>query len=298
MKKEKQLAYVSLALVSIIWGTTFVAARVGAQQMPGFFVAGVRQFVSGLLVVAYFLWRGYQLPSWPVLKQLSVQGILLLCIANGLLTWSLEYISGGLAAVIVALVPLFVAFFTARLCKGRSITRWMIAGWVTGFIGIVFIFSDYVHAWKDAGFIIGVVLALISVLAWSYGTVYATKTKPAVDILFSAGLQMLIAGVLMLLICVFTGQYMFLGNASQNGWLALIYLVVFGSLIAYSAYAFALSKLPATQVSLYAYINPIVAVALGWALLSEEINKHMLVGALITLSGVYIVNHEIKKQAK
>lgn len=296
MKREKQLAYLSLGLVSILWGTTYVAARIGAQQMPGFFVAGLRQFFSGLVVVAYFLARGYKMPEWSVIRQLSVQGILLLCIANGLITWSMEYISGGLAAIIVALVPLFVAFFTARLCRHQQITRWMIVGWITGFAGIVVIFYDYLGALHNTRFVLGVVLAFISVLSWSYGTVYAARTRPAVDILFSAGLQMLIAGVIMLLICVFTGQYVFLGNASRDAWLALLYLVVFGSLIAYSAYAFALSKLPATQVSLYAYINPIVAVGLGWAMLSEEMNLQMLMGALITLTGVYLVNHEIKKQ--
>ena len=93
MKKELHKAYIALGLVSFFWGTTYIAARIGTQHMPGLFVAGIRQFLSGLILVGFFLLRGYQLPEWKVLKRISVQGIFLLCISNGLLTWSLEYIS-------------------------------------------------------------------------------------------------------------------------------------------------------------------------------------------------------------
>jgi drug/metabolite transporter (DMT)-like permease len=109
------------------------------------------------------------------------------------------------------------------------------------------------------------------------------------------GLQMLIAGILMLIVCGITGKYSNLATAGQSSILALVYLILFGSLLAYSAYVFAISKLPATQVSVYAYINPIVAVIFGWLLLAEKMNLVMLLGMLITLGGVYIVNHESKK---
>src|SRR5882672_8336184 len=108
MKKELNKAYIALGLVSFFWGTTYIAARIGAQHMPGLFVSGIRQFLSGSILVGFFLLKGRQLPAWEVLKRISVQSIFLLCIANGLLTWSVEYISGGLAAIIAALVPLFI----------------------------------------------------------------------------------------------------------------------------------------------------------------------------------------------
>jgi drug/metabolite transporter (DMT)-like permease len=140
-----------------------------------------------------------------------------------------------------------------------------------------------------------VVLALLSTLSWSFGTVYTAKQKPPIDIMFSVGLQMLIAGIIILIVCGITGKYINLASAGQDSWLAISYLVVFGSLVAYSAYVFAISKLPATLVSIYAYINPVVAVLLGWILLSEKMNANMLLGTLITLGGVYLVNHEFKK---
>lgn len=295
MKKETRNAYIALGLVSFFWGTTYVASRVGAQEIPGLYMAAVRQFISGLLLVVFFLAKGYKLPEWKVIKQISVQGIFLLCIANGLLTWALEYISGGLAAIIVALVPLFIALFTLLFTKCATITRKMLAGLLLGFAGVLTIFSDYMGELKKESFVFGVVLALISVLSWSFGTVYTSRKKPVIDILFGVGLQMFIAGILMLIACYGFGQYTNLADTSYQSWIALLYLIVFGSLIAYSAYVFAISKLPATQVSVYAYINPLVAVLLGWLLLSEKLNAVMLLGMLITLSGVLLVNREFKK---
>ncbi len=295
MKRDVQKAYIALGLVSFFWGTTYVAARVGAQEIPGLFMAGVRQFISGLILVSFFLFRGYKLPGLKELKSISVQGIFLLCIANGLLTWAMEYISGGLAAIIVALVPLFIALFSIWLSGCAKITRRMIAGLVIGFAGILLIFSDYTGEMHNSHFLFGVGLALVSVVSWSFGTVYTAKQKSSTSILFSVGLQMFIAGIIMLLVCGVTGKYTNLASAGQETWIALLYLIVFGSLIAYSAFVFAIRKLPPTLVSVYAYINPVVAVGLGWLLLSEKMNGIMGAGILITLAGVFLVNRESKK---
>ena len=295
MKKELQKAYIALGLVSFFWGTTYVAARVGAQQMPGLYIAGLRQFISGMILVVFFLARGYKLPGWKELKKISIQGFFLLCIANGLLTWAMEYISGGLAAIIVALVPLFIALFSVWLSAVTKISKLMLAGLVIGFAGVLLIFYDYMGQAQNKHFLFGVGLSLVSVLSWSFGTVYTSKQKSSIHILFNVGLQMLIAGVIMLIVCAITGKYVNLARASQDSLLALLYLIVFGSLVAYSAFVFAISKLPATQVSVYAYINPVVAVGLGWLLLSEKMNLSMITGMLITLAGVYLVNREFKK---
>ena len=295
MKRETNRAYIALGLVSFFWGTTYIAARIGAQHMPGLFVSGVRQFSSGLILVSFFLARGYSIPAWETLKKISLQAILLLAIANGLLTWSLEYITSGLAAIIAALVPLFITIFTIWLSSCTRITRWMIIGMLIGFGGILTIFYNYLGQLHSKSFVFGVALALLSTLSWSFGTVYTSKQKLSTDILFAVGLQMLVAGVTILIVCGLTGKYVNLADTGQATWLALAYLVVFGSLLAYSAYVFAISKLPPAQVSIYAYINPIVAVGLGWLLLQEKMNANMAFGTVITLSGVWLVNKEFKK---
>lgn len=295
MKKDLHKAYIALGIVSFFWGTTYVAAKVGTEEMPGLFVAGIRQLLSGLILVSFFLLRGYKLPGLQVMKQISLQGFFLLCIANGALTWAMEYISGGLAAIIAAMVPLFIALFSVWLSNCAKLTRWMLAGLLIGFTGIVIIFSDYLGQMQSRSFVFGVMLALISVLSWSFGTVYTSRNKPAIDVLFNVGLQMLVAGTVMLLVCAVTGKYVNLTETGQQSWMAISYLVVFGSLLAYTAYVFAISKLPPTLVSVYAYINPLVAVVLGWLLLAEKMNMTMLFGTLVTLAGVYLVNREYKR---
>src|SRR5688572_10450663 len=178
MKKELMRAYIALGLVSFFWGTTYIATRIGTREMPGLFVSGIRQLLSGSILVGFFLLRGYSLPGWKELKRISVQGIFLICIANGLLTWSLEYITGGLAAIIASLVPLFIVLFTILLSRCAKITRWMIIGLVVGFIGVLTIFYDYLGQMQNRSFLFGVVLALISTLSWSFGTVYTARQKP------------------------------------------------------------------------------------------------------------------------
>lgn len=296
MKKELQKGYTALIIVSFFWGTTYIASRIGAQHMPGLFVSGVRQFSSGLIMVSFFLIKGFQLPTKSDLKKISLQGIFLLCIANGLLTWSLEYISSGLAAIISALVPLFIALFSIMISNCAKLTRLMIAGLLIGFIGILTIFYNYIEMFANGRFIIGIVLALLAVLSWSFGTVYTAKQKISIDILFNVGLQMLIAGLVMLVICFSSGKYVNLATTGHATWYALLYLIFFGLLLAYSAYVIAITHLPPTLVSIYAYINPVVAVSLGWLLLQEKMNVSMIFGTLIVLSGVYLVNSEFRKQ--
>lgn len=296
MKKELQTGYIAVAVVSFFWGTTYIAARIGAQHMPGLFLSGVRQFSSGSILVGFFLLRGYKLPAWNELKKISLQGILLLCIANGSLTWSLQYISSGLAAVIAALVPLFIALFSIWLSKCAQMTKWMIGGLLIGFAGVLTIFYDYLNLLKNGSFVTGISLAFLSTLAWSFGTVYSSQQKTSIAILFNVGLQMLAGGSVMLLICFVSGQYINLIDAGGSALYALLYLISFGSLLAYSSYVIAINKLPPTLVSVYAYINPVVAIVLGWLLLQEKMNVHMIFGTIITLTGVFLVKREFKKQ--
>lgn len=296
MKKDTRRGYIALIIVSFFWGTTYVASKIGTGYMPGLFVSGVRQFLSGLLMVTFFLCKGYSIPSWTDLKKISIQGLFLLCIANGLLTWAIEFISSGLAAIIAGLVPIFIALFSILLTKSARITKWMFAGLLIGMLGVCTIFYNYLGQLANKSFILGISMALIATLSWSFGTVYTSKQKSTVSILFSVGLQMLISGIVLLIVCFSTGKYVNLAQTPHNSWYALIYLIFFGSLLAYSAYVFAITKLPPTLVSVYAYINPVVAVLLGWMLLREKMNVNMILGTLIILYGVYLVNREFKKQ--
>ena len=296
MDKELKKAYIALAIVSLVWGTTYLASRISALQIPGLFVSGMRQFISGLILVGYFKARGFSWPDKAAFTKIFIQGILLLCISNGLSTWSVQYISSGLASIISALVPLFIAFFSICFFKATRFTLQILIGVCIGFLGVVIIFYDHINQLFDVKFSFGIGLSLAATVSWAFGSVYASKNKPSINILYSVGLQMLIAGICMLIICLISGEYINLFNAEHNALLSLLYLILFGSLITYSAYAFAISKLSPTQVSIYAYINPIVAIVLGWLLLNESLSINILLGALVTLVGIYLVNTDFKKQ--
>lgn len=296
MKAEKRKAYIALAWVSFFWGTTYLASKISAHAIPGLFVSGVRQTVSGLVLVAYFKSMGYEWPdkkSWGII---AAQGFFLLCIANGLLTWSMEYIDSGLGAIIAGLVPLFVALFSILLLRFARFTPLMVAGLVIGFGGIVTIFYEHFSQLLNPKYATGVGLSLVATVSWSFGTVYASRYKPKGDLLFGVGLQMLLAGVVILTVCGVSGKYINLLQAESKALWSLLYLIVVGSLLSYSAYVFAVSKLPPTQVSVYAYINPVVAIFLGWLVLKEHMSLNVITGTLITLGGVWLVNKEFKKQ--
>jgi drug/metabolite transporter (DMT)-like permease len=171
-----------------------------------------------------------------------------------------------------------------------------VIGLFVGFAGIVTIFYDYLDQLTTPVFAFGISLSFLATLSWSYGSVYSSQHKLPTHILFGVGIQMLIAGGILLSVCFISGKYVNLANATSQSLYALLYLIIFGSLIAYSAYVFAINKLPPALVSLYAYINPVVAIGLGWLLLHEKINGNMITGSIITLLGVYLVNKEFKKQ--
>lgn len=296
MKNKFDKGYIALAIVCFFWGTTFLAIRIGARHIPGLFIAGVRQFSAGAILAGFFLLRGYSLPDRRTLRTISIQGILLLSIANGMLSWSLQYISSGLAAIIAGLVPLFVALFSIWLIGKARFTLWMLAGLLIGFAGILTIFYDYLHLMMNPAFAFGVALALAGTLSWSFGTVYTSRNRVPIDILFAVGLQMLIAGSVTLTVCLLSGKYVNLLHSPTGALYSIAYLVFFGSLLGYTAYVFAISRLPATLVSIYAYINPVVAIGLGWLLLHEKLNGNVALGAMITLGGVYLVSKEFRKQ--
>jgi drug/metabolite transporter (DMT)-like permease len=297
MKKDLRKAYIALAIVSFFWGTTYLAAKVSALEMPGFFVAGMRQFISGAILVGYFKFMGHQWPDKKSLGYILAQAVLLLCISNGLLTWAMQYIPSGLGAIIAGLVPLFVALFSVLFLRFAKFTGIMLLGLLIGFAGVATIFYEHFKNLVDAKFAFGIGLSLTATISWSFGTVYSSNHKPTVNLLYSVGLQMLMAGVIMLLISFVAGQYVNPLNANADALWSLLYLIVIGSLLTYSAYVFAVSKLPPTLVSVYAYINPIVAIVLGWLLLHEEISYNVVIGTAITLGGIYLVNREFKKQS-
>lgn len=294
---ERSKALLALGTISFVWGTTFMASRIGVRFIPGLFLSGLRQLIAGGLLVIFYIGKGHKIPDKKLLGKLGVLSIFMLVIGNGLSTWSVQYISSGLCAIIAAMLPLWIALFSLFIIKNTQITKGIITGLVLGFIGVIMIFYDSIHGAISTAFIFGVILEVVSMLSWAVGSIYTSKFDlSGVNILFAVGIEMLMAGVALMVICALSGHTADLNNIPREGWLSLAYLVGFGSLIGFGCYSYALSQLPPSQVSVYAYINPIIAVALGWAILDERISAAVLIGAAVTIAGVYLVNKGFRSQ--
>ncbi|MEO5647257.1 MAG: EamA family transporter, partial [Chitinophagaceae bacterium] len=181
------------------------------------------------------------------------------------------------------------------LFKGSTIPRLAVIGILLGFAGICIIFSDHLMDFLNPEFRIGILLSIISTISWAFGTLYTKSEAANFNPYFSLGLQMLISGTILFSISQATGQWISFSEIPSDSWLAIFYLVIVSSVITFIAYLYALQKLPTALASVYAYINPIVAVLLGAYFLGENLNIFIAIGGAVTLFGVYLVNNAFKK---
>lgn len=288
-------AYLALAVVCFFWGTTYLAIKIGVNYIPGFIFAGIRNILAGSVTIAYFMMKGTKLPDKKTFKILFIRGILLVLIGNAVVHWAEQFISSGLAAIIAALVPFFIMAFSIFMFKSTRINSLILIGLVVGFTGIIAVFFDNLNEFSDINYIVGIAAMLLATIAWALGSVYSSFNKLEIKPVFGAGIQMFTAGLISLIIGFLIGERTNLMIIPLNGYLAVLYLSLIGSILTYNAYMYALSKLPPAQVSIYAYVNPIVAVVLGWLILDERLTLHIIISILVTLFGVYLVNLGFQK---
>ncbi|MGH2553421.1 MAG: DMT family transporter, partial [Chitinophagaceae bacterium] len=204
-------------------------------------------------------------------------------------TWGVKYISAGLGSIMGAIFPLWlviIGLFSVR----EKMPKRAIWGLALGFGGVCIIFYDHLHDFLIADFRFGILLSLIATWTWAFATLYTKKQAAHFNPYFSLGLQMLISGITLFTFTNITGNAIPLTQIAWQSWVAIGYLILFGSLIAFICYLYALQNLPTGQASVYAYINPIVAVFCGWLFFNEKITIYITVGGLVTLLGVYLVN--------
>ncbi|MFN2457044.1 MAG: DMT family transporter [Chitinophagaceae bacterium] len=282
-------ALFALALVCFFWGTTWVASKQAVQYMPALQMAGIRQAIAGLCYILFFIAKGTKFPQgkeWGVVFILSFLNFML---SNAFSTWAVKYISAGLGSIIGSIFPLWLVIIGLIMTKDRLQTKTII-GLLLGFAGICVIFYEHLIDFLDPEFRFGIILALTSTWTWAFGTIYTKKHAARFNPYFSLGLQMLIAGAALCFFTAVSGNAISLSAIPWQSWLWILYLVVFGSIIAFVAFLYALQKLSTEQASIYAYINPIVAILLGWMMFNEKLTAFIIVGTIITLYGVYLVN--------
>ena len=294
-KGTRAKAIFALALVCILWGTTWLASKQGVKYIPDALqMAGIRQLFGGICYVSFFLYKRIPLPKGKEWIPIIVLSFLNFMISNGLSTLALQYkISAGLGAIIGAIFPLWLVVIGIFVSKGKMPVM-AIVGLLLGFGGVCVIFYDHLNEFFDPQFRWGILLSVIATWTWAIATLYTKRQAVKFNPYFGLGLQMIISGIVLYSFSTATGRAVALTAIPWQSWAAIAYLVIFGSLIAFVCYLYALQNLPTEQASIYAYINPIVAVVLGSIIFDEKLTVYLAIGGLVTLLGVFLVNKAYK----
>lgn len=290
------LPILALSWVSFIWGTTWIASKEGVQHMPALQLAGIRQFIGGFLYIAFFLYKKAPWPKGKQWKTILILSLLNFVLSNALSTWGIKYISSGLGAIIGAIVPLWIVIIS--FFRGEKLARFTVFGLVVSFGGVCVIFYNHLHDFLKPDFRFGILISVISTLTWAFGSLYTKKKAASFNPYFSLGIQMFISSILLFAFTGATGTSVPLSSIPAISWWAIGYLVVFGSVLTFIAFIYALQHLPAEVSSIYAYINPIIAVVLGAFVFGESLNMSIAIGGTVTLCGLYMVNYSMRKAKK
>ncbi len=284
MRHKTILAF---AIVYLVWGSTYLAIRYAVETMPPFFLAGTRFLLAGAAMVAWTRLRGAPAPTRADWKSSLLLGVLLIVGGNGLVVWAERWIESGPAALVVASIPIWVALidhFRTGTMFGPS--RWL--GLAAGLAGIVLLVGPGSARGLDP---LGATLLLVASLSWSFGSVIQRELQLPKDRFLSAGLQMLCAGIVMVVLSAMLADWgrVLASPPSLQSWLAWGYLVVAGSMIAFTAYSWLAAHEEPTRVATYAYVNPVIAVLLGWGLAGETLTWQMIVAMAAILGAVVLI---------
>ena len=288
--KQKQLAYIAWVAVCIIWGTTYLGIRVSLETMPPALMGGLRWTIAGAVLVAYMRLAGQSLPPRSSWSGIALLAFLMLGLGNGGVVVAEQWVPSGLTAVLVATAPFWMAAVEAFLPDGERLRPNAIVGLLIGFSGIVvLVWPDLTMSSSNSRyFILGIVAIQIAGLGWSLGSAYSRRHARTDNVLGTTAYQMLAGGLMMTAVGTMRGEWAVLHFTARSA-TALAYLATVGAIGGFVAYTYALRHLPVTFVSLYAYINPVIAVTLGVVLLGEPFDSRMMAAALLVLAGVAIV---------
>jgi drug/metabolite transporter (DMT)-like permease len=285
VRRDNQLlVIVAFACIYIIWGSTYLAIRYAVETIPPLFVASFRHFIAGALLFGWCWHRGLR----PVRQQWFasiVLGVLFFLIGHGTLHWAQQSLPSGMAALLVATEPIFVAIILMITGRAR-ITLSVAIGVLLGLAGVALIFGADVRTGRSE--MLNSLVVLIGTVSWSIGMVYSRSARLHPDSHMAAGMSLLAGAVLLFLGGTVTGEIasFHVTAVSMKPLLALAYLAIAGSLVAYSAYFWLLNRFPPTLVSTHTYVNPLVALALGWAIGGEVLAPRVVVGGLIVLAAI------------
>ena len=285
---DTRTAYLAWIAVCLFWGTTYLAIRIALESVPPLLMTGLRWLLAGALITMTLRLRGERLPGPTAWPQLAVLGVLFMGFGNGFVVWAEQYIPSGLAAVLVAAIPFWMVGVERFMGDSEPITRTKMAGLLIGFGGIVLLVWPELTPGAGRYFLLGVGATQLACFGWAIGSSYAKRRHAHENVIAAAGLQMVFAGLIIVALGTLAGEWSTLTFTPRTLG-AVLYLVVFGSIVGFLAYVYALKHLPVATVSLYAYINPIIAVLLGTLVLGEPLSPRLAVAGAIVFAGSVLV---------
>ncbi len=284
-----------LIIVGVVWGTTYLGIRVAVETIPPWLITSIRQGIAALIVLGILLYnKELSWIGWSNLKMQLIPSLLMLVIANGFTTIAEQSLPSGLTSIMSALSPV-VIFIGSILFGLQKISLKGVVGVLLGFLGVVFIFRDGLGAILDPNYKTGILFLSIAILSWSAGTVYSKKhIHKSNNISLNLFYQFSIASLVQFVLAFIFSSDTNVSLWSNRSIFALLYLAVFGSVLAFFCYHYALKRVTAVQVSILNYINTIIAVFLGWLLLDEVITSDFIVATVLIILGVFIINYRKK----
>lgn len=287
------LVIAAFAAIYIIWGSTYFGIAVAVQTIPPHIMAGIRFIISGAVLFVFMRLRGVPMPKLIHWRSALIVGILLLGLGNGSVSWAETMVPTGLASLMIAVVPLWMVLMDWSRPGGTRPRGGVFVGIALGLVGIVLLVGPAALGLDRPLNYTGVAIMLLASLAWSLGSIYSRHADIPDNPLMLTAMEMLLGGIFLMGMALPLGEYQnfTFAQVSTASWVALLYLILFGSFLGFTAYVFLLQVSTPAKVSTYAYVNPVVAVFLGWALLGETITPLTLAASAIIVAGVAIITY-------
>jgi drug/metabolite transporter (DMT)-like permease len=289
----------AFAIIYFVWGSTFLAIRIGVSEVPPLLLAAMRFLVAGLVLFGWMIGKGERWPAKRQWMSLSLLALLIFVIDYGLLFWAEKRVPSGIAAIMMATIPVFMAISEVAILRTQRLTVRLVLALLVGIAGVAVLMSHGLHLGGAPVDSAGAVALIVGAMSWSIASALSRKLPLPESKGTSSGAQMLVGGLLLTVAAAVFGEFRNFHpfEVSRNAWLALLFLIVFGSIIGFTAYVWLIHHESPTKVGTYAYVNPVVAVILGYFLGGEALAMRTIVGVVFVLiSVVSITTTRAKKQ--